>query len=255
VSGGGSDMAFDAQDNLWIANGAGVNEFSNLGAELSPAAGFTNTGISSITAVGVDSSNNVWVGNTSSSDTTHANFSELTNPGGELIVSSKPAGGSTWSGAGGPSFLPELAADGAGNVWGITTDGDTVCKTPAYGGKGTVLYETCYSGSFNSQDAEYFFNTAKGLALDGNRMVWVASGSAGPSILPISDNSSITGEPTGYLSSSSLAAGPLRVAVDGSGNVWVLLADNTVTEFVGVATPVVTPLALGVKNGKLAAKP
>jgi hypothetical protein len=255
VAGGGSDMVFDAQDNLWIANGAGVNEFSSLGAELSPSTGFTNTGLSDIQAVGVDSSNNVWVGNTSSSDHLHANYSELTNPGGEWIVSSTPAGGGTWSGGGGPSFLPELAADGAGNVWGITTDGDTVCKTPAYGGKGTVLYETCYSGSFISQNGEYFFNTAKGLALDGNRMVWVASGSAGPSILPITDNSSINGEPTGYLSSSSLAAGPLRVAVDGSGNVWVLLEDNTVTEFVGVATPVVTPLALGVKNGKLAAKP
>jgi len=47
----------------------------------------------------------------------------------------------------------------------------------------------------------------------------------------------------------------LRVALDGSGNVWVLLADNTVTEYVGVATPVVTPIALGVKNKKLAAKP
>ena len=58
-----------------------------------------------------------------------------------------------------------------------------------------------------------------------------------------------------YLVASSLSAGPLRVAVDGSGNVWVLLANNTVTEYVGVATPVVTPIALGVKNGKLAAKP
>jgi hypothetical protein len=43
--------------------------------------------------------------------------------------------------------------------------------------------------------------------------------------------------------------------VDGSGNVWVLLADNSVTEFAGVATPVVTPIALGLKNNKLAAKP
>ena len=58
-----------------------------------------------------------------------------------------------------------------------------------------------------------------------------------------------------FFYSSSLTAGPLRVAVDGSGNVWVLLADNTVTEYVGVATPVVTPLALGVKNKKLGAKP
>jgi hypothetical protein len=35
----------------------------------------------------------------------------------------------------------------------------------------------------------------------------------------------------------------------------VLLANNTVTEYVGVAAPVVEPIALGVKASKLAAKP
>jgi len=45
------------------------------------------------------------------------------------------------------------------------------------------------------------------------------------------------------------------IAVDGAGNVWALLGDNTLTEFVGIATPTVTPLALAVKNKKLAAKP
>jgi hypothetical protein len=55
--------------------------------------------------------------------------------------------------------------------------------------------------------------------------------------------------------SSSLSVGPLRVAVDGSGNVWVLLANNTVTEYVGIATPAVTPIALAVKSKKLGAKP
>jgi len=256
VTGGGSDMAFDAQDNLWIGNGGGVNEFNNLGVELSPASGFTNTGISGITAVGVDSSNNVWIGNPSIiPHNTNASFSELTNPGGELIVNS-----STQTG-GGPSFLPELAADGAGDIWGITTDGSTVCKTPPYGGKGTILEESCFVNAAVGGD---LFDNARGLALDGARMLWVASlgGPAGgggpavpPSILPISDTSSITGNPTNYLSSPSLSAGPLRVVVDGSGNVWVLLANNTVTEYVGVAAPVATPTALGVANGKLAAKP
>jgi hypothetical protein len=35
----------------------------------------------------------------------------------------------------------------------------------------------------------------------------------------------------------------------------VLLADNTVTEYVGVAAPAVTPLALGVQDKKFGAKP
>ena len=47
----------------------------------------------------------------------------------------------------------------------------------------------------------------------------------------------------------------MLLAIDGSGNVWVLLSDNTITEYIGVATPTVTPLALAVKNKKLGAKP
>ena len=55
--------------------------------------------------------------------------------------------------------------------------------------------------------------------------------------------------------SASLANGPVRLAIDRAGNVWILLADGSMTEYVGLATPVVTPLALGVKNKKLGAKP
>jgi hypothetical protein len=37
------------------------------------------------------------------------------------------------------------------------------------------------------------------------------------------------------------------VSVDSSGNVWLLFSGSTttVTEFIGVATPAVTPLSLG----------
>ncbi len=81
------------------------------------------------------------------------------------------------------------------------------------------------------------FYNPQGIAFDGAGTVWVASqGETGsgpnlipPSILPIAP--SLLGNPNSvpnYLSSASLGAGPLRVAVDGSGNVWVLLANSTV---------------------------
>jgi len=72
-------------------------------------------------------------------------------------------------------------------------------------------------------------------------------------VLPI--NPSLVFDTTPYLVSPSLSAGTVRLAADGSGNLWVLLANGTVTEYVGLATPVVTPIALGVKNKKLAATP
>jgi hypothetical protein len=134
---------------------------------------------------------------------------------------------------------------------------------PPYGGIGIVWEPDCTTynggGSGGGNSGFSYFN-ARGIALDGAGTVWLASqGGVGnatvpPSVLPIVP-SLPTLSSTGGLASSSLAAGTLRVAVDGSGNIWVLLADNTITEFVGAATPVVTPLALGVKNKKLAAKP
>jgi hypothetical protein len=48
---------------------------------------------------------------------------------------------------------------------------------------------------------------------------------------------------------------PQSIAIDGGGNVWVLLSSGTMAEFIGAATPVVTPFSLGVKNGTLGQRP
>jgi hypothetical protein len=239
--GGGVDMAFDAQSNLWIANGAGVNEFDGLGQAVSPAGGFVNNGVTGISALGVDSSNNLWVGNGNS-----LTFAELTNPGGQLITSSITQGAGT--------VLPQLAADGSGQIWGVTSSVQ-VLDVPPYGGKGTSIIPTAYSTGVTGQ-GDLALEVPAGLAFDGARTLWIA-GQGGtnfpPAIYPLASGMSAIA--TNSLVSPSLSQGTLRVAVDGSGNVWVLLAGNSVTEYIGVATPVVTPLSLGVKNRKLAAKP
>jgi hypothetical protein len=56
---------------------------------------------------------------------------------------------------------------------------------------------------------------------------------------------------------------PVTVAIDGSGNVWIgnlsgsgaAQATGSITELIGAATPVVTPLSVGVKNNTLGARP
>jgi hypothetical protein len=128
---------------------------------------------------------------------------------------------------------------------------------PPYGGSGTVLIAHCYPGG-NSQSSVLSIVNAQGIAMDGAGTVWAASKGDGKNYLPNVISlvpSLIATSNAGTFVSSSLSAGTLRVAVDGSGNVWVLLANNTVTEYVGLATPVVTPIALGVQNKKLGAKP
>lgn len=238
--GGGSDMAIDAQGNVWIANGAGVSEFNNFGMALSPAGGLIISGVSNITAVGVDSSNNVWLETGSSvASTNSGSFVELTNPGGQFITSG--------NGGTGPP-LPQLAANGAGHIWGLTTK--YACDVPPYGGKGWTLIPTCYQEGLSPGDYGYIpVSDGQGLAFDGAGALWFAE--QGVRITAVEANGHY-GSP---LASIPVAAGSLRAAVDGSGNVWVLLADNTITEYVGIAAPVVTPIALGVKNKKLAAKP
>jgi hypothetical protein len=242
VAGGGGDIAVDAQSNLWITNSGGVNEFNSLGLEISPSAGYTNEGITGISSVGVDSSDNVWVGNTTS---TTLSVAELANPGGQLIVNSAPQSSPE------QQVRPEMAADGVGDIWAVA-DGVNVYKVPPFLGKGSILTPTIYGNNAPPQTPSNIpFVNAEGIALDGAGGVWVGNQGGVTLIIP----SLLASSGASGLSSESLAAGTLRVAVDGSGNIWVLLANNTVTEFVGAATPVVTPIALAVKNKKLGAKP
>jgi hypothetical protein len=85
------------------------------------------------------------------------------------------------------------------------------------------------------------------MAFDGSNRLWVAETESGTSGLTLSGAISYA--------DSSFTSGALSVAVDSAGNVWILLGNNTVKEYVGVAAPVVAPLSLGVKENKLGTKP
>jgi len=243
VSGGGTDMAIDANSNLWIAASKGVNEFDSLGVQRSPTAGYTLDGFASVAAVGIDSANNVLMGGLTSSN--GITYAEMSNSGGQLIYN--------WSLSSGTVVYPQIASDNSGNTWAVTSGG--LYKIPGYGG--TSLQSILYQGG--GTNSGLYYQAPRGVALDGAGVVWLASTGDGtsilpPGILPINTELSDYTSAKPY-ASSSLSVGPMRVAIDGAGNVWVLLSDNTVTEYIGVATPVVTPIALGQKNKKLATKP
>jgi hypothetical protein len=180
---------------------------------------------------------------------------ELANPGGQFIVT----GDLSIS-----TVQPQVAADNAGHVW--INESGSVCQVPPYEGKGTTpvlqFGSNCWGNANSSGSGELNFYNSQGIALDGSGIAWIASQGGGsnppivPSVLPIASPSVLANfiNPT-LLESPSLAGSPLRVAVDGSANVWVLLANSTVTEYVGAATPAVTPIALAEKNNKLGSKP
>jgi hypothetical protein len=191
----------------------------------------------------VDSSDNVWAGG--------ATLAELSEVSGQLIVNTLISASGTL----------QMAADGSGRVWIPNPNGGNgFCSVqPA---NTVALYQASCPFGGPGGGGSSGFNTIydpQGVAIDGAGYLWIANaGSTSNEIVP-----NVTEIDAGHLSdnnyvdyqSSSLAAGPERVAVDRAGNVWVLLANNTVTEYVGLATPAVTPIALGVKNNKLGAKP
>jgi len=251
VAGGGADMAFDAVGNLWIGDGSGVVEFSNLSVELPLSSNYVDNGVTGLGAVAVDSSDNIWVA------AANATLAELSEPSGQPIVNASLIAGINGSG--------QIAADGSGRIWVSDPErGAGFC--PVQPANTTLLYHSnCQLGAQSSGGGFDTIYDPQGVAIDGAGYVWIANTGGStqtgapfavvPNVTEI-DPSELSGSGNYVgLASSSLSAGPLRVAVDRAGNVWVLLSDGTVTEFVGVATPVVTPIALGVKNNKLGAKP
>src|ERR1700736_2933083 len=95
------------------------------------------------------------------------------------------------------------------------------------------------------------------LAIDGLGNVWLVNSGSNS----ISEFLS-TGRPqsgaAGY--GNSALSNPYRLAIDRSGSVWVAnvggpASTSTITQMVGVAAPVVTPLSLAIQNNALNQRP
>jgi len=253
----GAGMAIDGLSNVWITNGTGVMKFNNAGTELSPTAGYTNSGVADTGPIAIDGSNNVWVGNYTSS---YYSIAELYDSSGLLVINGQIPGDTD-------TAQTQIAADSSGNIWIPAGPGFSlgICEVPAYGGLGSTFVPSCTEGNDPKQQgitAIFSLYSPRGVAIDGAGAVWFGnlggSYATGTTVQPnITELQPKVYATTVYadLASSSLAAGPLMVAIDGSGNLWVLLANNTLTEYVGAAAPTVTPLALAVKNKKIGAKP
>ncbi len=272
TSAGCLNMAIDGSGNVWATNSGAVIKFDDLGDPLSPSAGYT-IAISpedSDTAtvqqpLAIDDSGNVWVGVSGVPGyTSNLYLAELNNASGEPNdLSPNPVSGPATNFVIGESIdllQTQIAVGHSGTVWvpqtGTTGLGGLDDVAP-YGGLGTT--DTISSAVDCTSGGTCPFASPRGIALDGGGTVWVGNagadvaGAVKPANLS-AFNPALSLNYPGFLS-SSLASRPLSVAVDGSGNVWLLLDNDTVTEYVGIATPTVTPLSLAVKKQKLGAKP
>jgi hypothetical protein len=143
-----------------------------------------------------------------------------------------------------------VAIDSSGNAWSANSMDGTISKLSKTG--------SAYPGSPFSNAS---LNQPGFIAIDGAGNVWTSDigNENSVEISELSNAGALISPATGFLYTGNSLAEASGIAVDGSGDVWVAANHTgnvvTATEFIGVATPVVTPLATGVKNNTLGTRP
>jgi streptogramin lyase len=276
ITGGGliaSDaLAVDPQGNIWIPDGGSavnggygsVTEISASGEVLSGATGYSAGGISYPTAIAIDPNGTVWIPDYGNSrvtllsstgqplsgtngyeslqfsfplavalDSNH--FGWVANSGNDT-VSKVSADGSQIVSFPSGSGPDGIAVDQRGYVWVANQIGNSITELA---NDGTVV-----SSGYSDNKASIL--APQGIAIDGSGHVWIANlhshaitelaGSAATS------PGAILSPTAGYASDSGFTEA-YAIVVDASGNIWVTDFNNgTLTEIVGLATPVKTPV-------------
>ena len=256
ITGGGIaypyGIAINGSGNVWVTNTGGLGlcgpnaaGYSNAGnvSELSSSGtpisgdGFACTYFYSPSGIAIDADSNVWVTNQMGNTIT-----KLNNSGSPV----SPFVGYTGRGL---KFPTSIAIDAGGDAWIGNFGGTSITELSSTGQ--AVSPSAGFTGGGLSQPQE--------LAVDGAGNVWVASflslGATGEGrIATFSAMGAAVSPSTGYAATGMLDPG--SIAIDPSGNVWAPdILGTRVWEFVGAATPVVTPLAVGVKNNMLGTRP
>jgi MBG domain (YGX type) len=213
-------VAIDTNGKVWVANNynASLTLLSSTGQPLSGPNGYTSPELAFAGAIAIDASNNAWIVNQFGTTVTKA------LPDGSNFTSydccNDPRG---------------IAIDQRGFVWAANYLGDSISQLAS---DGTVI-----SNGYSDNKASIFH--PQGIAIDGLGHVWAAN-YLGNSITELAGSAAsspgqILSPTAGYATDAALSQ-PFAVAIDASGNLWTVnYLSNTLTEIVGLATPVKTP--------------
>ncbi len=210
----------DPNGNMWITNygNSSVTLLNGLGAPLSGQAGWGGSSLNFPVALAVDSHHNAWVANQSTNTITKISADGSAST---IILCCDGASG--------------IATDQQDNVWVANYYGDSISEVDS---AGIVLLNGVTGGGLLHP---------QGIAVDGAGTVWVAN-YRGKSISELSGALSDTpgtvlSPANGFGTDASLEL-PYGLTLDASGNLWVSnFGNDTITQFLGVAVPVKTPLA------------
>lgn len=266
-------LTVDGGNNVWVANEQSSNsinggngnvvKFSSTGQVLSGAGGYSAGGVYFPQGLAADTTGNVWVADYGDS------LVSLLSPSGSAVN-----GAMAWGS--GQLFLPvAVAVDASHNAWVANQSANTISRISADGSK--VMQVSCCNGASglavdqggNVWVANFFGNSIsevsstgavllngqtgggvdhpQAVATDGAGRVWVGNFHAGTLSEFSGSTSAAPGmplSPAPGLGTDAQLGSPFALAVDQSGNVWVSNSSggNTVTVFVGLASPVKTPL-------------
>jgi hypothetical protein len=258
---GAQGIAVDKANNVWVANTAGnsVLEFT-AASSYATATPFT-ANLAGPSAVALDSQGNAWV----------ANFN-----GGSVTEIAGGVAGTPFTGGGNITLPSGLALDGSANVYVTSGSGavvelnhsgalvgtltDNALQGPvsvATNAAGQVVAAGYTTGAAVAASLSEFssgaaasvspvatsFVTPGGIAA-GGQVFWVANSSANGGLLEYSYGATVPVSPSAGFGPLN---GPVGVALDNTGSVWTANSgSNTVSKFIGLATPVVMPLAANV---------
>jgi hypothetical protein len=214
-------VAADSNGNMWFADygDSKVTVLTSSGSAVSASPGWGGSSLAFPVALAVDSNHNAWVA----------------NQAGLLPITKVSADGSeatnyncNCDGASG------IAVDQGGNVWVANYYGNSISEVSS---SGTAELSAITGGGVDHP---------QGIVVDGGGTVWVTN-FLGNSLSEISGASSsaagtFLSPSTGFGTDASILQ-PYGLAIDASGNIWVSnFGNSTLTEFIGVATPVKTPM-------------
>ncbi len=216
---GPTGIAIDGQNDVWVANfGDGsVTELSNAGVPMGGSPLTANGTLQGPAGIAIDAAGNAWVTDNTASIVVKFDKSQALLSGSGFTDNALlgPAGIAIDSL--GRSFV---AGNGNGAVSLLGANGTSTVATPFMGGGITM---------------------PTAVAVDGSGSAWVSNGVSAGSLTLVHPG---IGSPVGGFGMLNAPAG---IAIDASGNVWTANAgDDSVSKFVGLATPVTPPLAVTV---------
>jgi streptogramin lyase len=214
-------VAVDTDATTWVINygNSSVTLLSSTGQSLSGSTAYSSPLFVFPVAIAVDANHNAWLAN--QEDVTVTKVS----PDGKTIASYDCCNGASG-----------IAIDQRGFVWVANYYGDSISQLAS---DGTVI-----SNGYSDNKAS--INHPQGIAIDGSGHVWVTN-YFGSSITELAGSAAsspgqILSPAPGWASDAKFNEG-FAVAIDASGNLWITnFQTNTLTEIVGLATPVKTPL-------------